>query len=65
MIELLKKYVPQQIFIDHIDIKSNDWLMGMYIFMKAMGKKYEYHYFNSEPNEPTVLECKDKMINEI
>ena len=22
-------------------------------------------YINSEPNEPNVLECKDKMINEI
>ena len=26
---------------------------------------YTRFYINSEPNEPTVLECKDKMINEI
>ena len=27
--------------------------------------EYEAYFINSEPNDPNVLECKDKMINEI
>lgn len=35
------------------------------IWIDWIGNTFTVFQVNTEPNEPTVLECKDKMINEI
>ena len=34
-------------------------------FVRYESDGWNFYPFNSEPNEPNVLECKDKMINEV
>ena len=46
---------------------TKGWSDDSYMFIEGWIDGFDDNmtrfYINSEPNEPTVLECKDKMIN--
>ena len=46
-------------------LKSDPLAKHVFMFMNEDRQSIDMFVFNSEPNEPTVLDCKNKMINEI